>query len=120
MDEQHLADLIARLDKQLRRFPSGTACTNCGQGNRLVLCSFRKQIVCQECRLKQQGRPPTELHHLGGRPSSLLFLVPANLHRLLTLLQELWRGTCEPGSNEAMLFDLCLLRIIGPSFGVDA
>jgi hypothetical protein len=120
MDEQHLADLIARLDKQLRRFPAATACTDCGQRNRLVLCSFRKQIVCQECRLKRQGRPPIELHHVGGRPSSLLFPVPANLHRLLTLLQELWRGTFEPGSNGAVLFDLYLLGVIGPSFGIEA
>ena len=46
--------------------------------------------------------------------------VPANLHVLLSVLQGLWRNHFEPGSPEAQLFDLMMLRTIGPLFGVEA
>jgi hypothetical protein len=119
MNEETLADLAARLDKMLRRFPEGAACRDCGERNRLVLCTHRRRVVCQQCRLVRQGRPTVEEHHLGGRPGRLTAIVPANLHRLLTLAQELWRGTLKAGSPEAQLFDLALLRILGPSFGCE-
>ena len=45
--------------------------------------------------------------------------VPPNLHRLLTLLQELWRGWLEPGSREAILIDLYVWRVLAPSFPCD-
>lgn len=119
MDEQQLADLVARLDRRLRRFPAGASCADCGERNRLVLCRHRKQTLCYGCRLIRQGRDPFEEHHLGGRPSELVVRLPANLHRLLTVLQELWRSWAPAGSARAQLFDLVLLRALGPSFGVE-
>ncbi len=119
MDEQTLADLLAALDKRWRRFPAGAVCADCGQPNRFVLCRRGRRIVCTECRLRRQGRPLLEAHHPGGRPGDLTVLVPANLHRLLTVLQDLWRGTLEPGSSAAVLLDLVLLRVLGPSFGLE-
>jgi hypothetical protein len=117
MDEQQLADLVARLDRRLRRFPASAHCVDCGERNRLLLSRAGKQVVCYGCRQKRRGRPPREAHHLGGRPGDLTASVPANLHRLLTELQELRRGSVEPGSNQAILFDLYLLRVLGRSFG---
>jgi hypothetical protein len=119
MDEHQLADFIAALDRRLRRFPEGARCADCGEGNRLVLCRHGRNTVCQSCRLARQGRPLEEKHHLGGRPSQMVVPLPANLHRLLTILQEPWRGFLEPGSAQAQLLDLALLRILGPSFGVE-
>lgn len=117
MDESQLADRLARLDRQIRRFPARTCCADCGASNRLLLCRSAKDVVCYRCRLARRGRPLREEHHLGGRPGDLTVRVDANLHRLLTLLQDLWRGRYEPGSNEAILADLYLLRVLGPSFG---
>ena len=119
MDEQRLADFVASLDRRLRRFPEGTCCADCGEPNRLLLCRHGRRTVCQSCRLVRQGRRPQEKHHLGGRPSQTVVLLPANLHRLLTIVQELWRGSLEPGSAQAQLLDLALLRILGPSFGME-
>jgi hypothetical protein len=119
MDEQQLADLLARLDRRRRRFPKDARCAGCGERNPLVLCRQGKQILCQACRLARQERAALEEHHVGGRPSPVVQPLPANLHRLLTVLQELWRGRLEPGSTEAQLFDLVLLRVLGPSFGVE-
>jgi hypothetical protein len=117
VDEQRLADLLAWLDRRQRRFPAGAFCVDCGGRNRLLLCRSGKQVVCYRCRLRRRGRPEEELHHLGGRPGELTVRVPANLHRLLTELQRLWRVTHEPGSPEAILFDLYVLRVLGRSFG---
>jgi hypothetical protein len=120
MDEQQLADQLSALDRWLRRFPEGSKCADCGEGNRLVLCRHRERIVCHGCRLVRQGRSPVEEHHLGGVPGSATVPLPANLHRLLTVLQQtLWRSWLEPGSNAAQLFDMILLRVLGPSFGVE-
>jgi hypothetical protein len=120
VDEQQLAERLAGLDRRLRRFPEGAQCADCGERNRLVLCRHRKLVVCQGCRLLRQGRSPVEAHHLGGRPGAATVPLPANLHRLLTVLQEtLWRGSLQPGSGAAQLFDLILLRILGPGFGVE-
>ena len=115
MDEERLSDLVARLDRQLRRFPADARCADCAECNRLLLCRSGKAVVCYRCRVRRRGRSARELHHLGGRPSELTVPVPPNLHRLLTALQELWRGRLEPGSNEAILIDLYILRVLGPS-----
>ena len=119
MDEQRLADFLASLDRRVRRFPDGARCADCGERNRLVLCRNGRDTVCQSCRLVRRGHRPVEDHHVGGRPSQTIIALPANLHRLLTILQELWRGVFEPGSAQAQLFDLVLLRVFGPSFGVE-
>ena len=119
MDEQRLSDLLAGLDRQLRRFPADARCADCGERNPLVLCRSRKEVLCYGCRVHRRGGRTRELHHLGGRPSELTVPVPPNLHRLLTLLQELWRGWLEPGSREAILIDLYVWRVLAPSFPCD-
>jgi hypothetical protein len=119
MDEQHLAELIARLDHRLRRFAPGARCANCQLGHPLLLCRSGNQVLCHDCRLKKRGKRPVELHHVGGRPSELTVEVPANLHALLSWLQSIWRGSFEPGSNEALLFDLIMLKTMAPLFGLE-
>jgi hypothetical protein len=118
MTEQHLADLLASVDRRQRRFSADAACGDCGERNRLLLTRVGKSAVCYGCRLVRRGRKPVERHHVGGWPSPLIVSLPANLHRLLTVLQELWRGEFESGSSEAQLFDLILIRVLSPSFGV--
>jgi hypothetical protein len=118
MDEQRLAEILARLDRRLRRFEVGQRCADCLIGHPLLLCRSGDEIVCHDCRLKRRGRLPSELHHIGGRPSELTVQIPANLHRLLSSAQDLWREWLEPGSKEAQLIDLILLRHLGPLFGV--
>lgn len=115
MDEQLLADRVASLDRRLRRFPPDASCADCGERHRLVLCRHGKRVVCYQCRLIRQGREPVEAHHIGGRPSTVIVPLPANLHRRLTVLQGLWRDWAEPGSPEAQLVDLILLRTLEPS-----
>jgi hypothetical protein len=116
MDEERLSDLVARLDRQLRRFPADAGCADCEERHRLLLCRSGKAVVCYRCRVRRRGRREFELHHLGGRPGDLTVPVAPNLHRLLTSLQALWRGRLEPGSNEAILFDLYIWRVLAPSF----
>jgi hypothetical protein len=119
VDEESWADLVARLDRRLRRFPVGTRCADCGIGHPLLLSAAGKRVLCADCRLKRRRLPRVEEHHVGGRPSELTITIPANLHLLLTVLQGLWRSHFEPGSAEAQLFDLMMLRTIGPLFGVE-
>ena len=116
MNEERLSDLLARLDRQLRRFPTDACCADCGERHRLLLCRSGQAVVCYGCRVERRGRPPRELHHLGGRPGDLTVPVTPNLHRLLTALQELWRGWLEPGSKEAILIDLYIWRVLAPAF----
>jgi hypothetical protein len=119
VDEQRAANLVARLDLALRRFPADACCADCGQRHPLLLCRHGKQVVCHHCRLVQRGLPPIEIHHVGGKPGTVTVEVPINLHVLLTWLQQLWRGWVQPGSNAAFLIDLVLLRVLGPLFGAD-
>lgn len=120
MDEERLLELVCRLDLRLRRFPAGACCSSCGGRNPLAFVTGRKTLLCRECALLRRGLAPVEVHHLGGRPSTHVVPVPANLHALLGFLQELWRGQFAPGSPEAYLLDLLLLRVLGPSFGMEA
>jgi hypothetical protein len=117
--EESWAELVARLDRRLRRFPVGTRCADCAIGHPLLLSAVSKRVICADCRLKRRGLPPVEEHHVGGGLSELTIMIPANLHALLTVLQGLWRSHFEPGSAEAQLFDLMILRTIGPLFGVE-
>lgn len=65
-------------------------------------------VVCHECEAVRRGASPFQSHHLGGRaPDTKTVLVGANLHAVLTLLQEcFWRSKHEPGSAYAVAFDL--------------
>jgi hypothetical protein len=116
MEERQLADQLVQLDRLRRRFPEHARCADCGASNPLLLCPSGRLLRCYQCRLKHRGLSVLELHHLGGRPSTMTATVPANPHRLLTPLQELWRDVAEPGSRQAQMFDLVLLRVLAPSF----
>jgi hypothetical protein len=118
MNEQRLADLVFMVDRRWRRFPAAAACS-CGESNPLLLVSGRKPACCLNCDLRRRGLDPVEEHHLGGRPSEQTILVPANPHALLSFLQRVWRGAYQPSSSEAYLFDLVMLRALGPSIGIE-
>jgi hypothetical protein len=119
VNEQSWGELVARLDRRLRRFPVGSRCAECTIGHPLLLTKVGRKVLCHDCRLKRRGLRPFELHHLGGDGGPTVE-VPANLHVLLTVLQGLWCGHLKPGSAEAQLFDLLMLRTIGPLFGIEA
>ena len=85
-------------------------CVGCGTSEPLVLTDNGATVVCLECEAVRRGTSPFQAHHLGGRaPGTRTVLVGANLHRLLTLLQDcFWRGKHEPGSSYAVAFDLAV------------
>jgi hypothetical protein len=98
--------LASRLDARRRLFPPGAACS-CGVSNPLVLVLGRRPVVCMECEARGRGLSGLEEHHLGGRPSGASVWIGANLHELLSVLQDVtWRGRFAPGSLEADLIDL--------------
>ena len=116
-----LLDLLIRVERAHRSFPEGTVCADCEQRNPVLFVRKRRSVRCYRCDSNHRGRPPFEDHHLGGRPGDRLERTDANLHRLLSFLAELcWRDQVEPGSEEAVVTDLILLRLLGPSFGADA
>jgi hypothetical protein len=84
------------------------ACAACGIAEPLVLARVNDSIVCRECEAVRRGASPFQAHHLGGRaPRTKTVLTGANLHAILTQLQEcFWRGRHEPGSAYAFAFDL--------------
>ncbi len=94
--------LLLALDRQRMRLPYGAACVECGETCVVALKPSRRVIRCYQCAVR-----PTEWQHCGGRGEGVPIIeVPANHHRLLTLLQDLyWRDTHEPGSAYAVAFD---------------
>ena len=112
-----LIDVICRLDYRGRSFPPGARCSVCGSVWAILLHRFRGRIFCYRCLEVSLGRAAQELHHVGGDPSAIQFLVPANLHRVLSLWQDLtWRGIVEPASDEAIRLDLIGLMVFGSLF----
>ena len=97
------------VDHRRRLFRPDACCTECGIAEPIVLVFRSRPLVCQACRLERLTGRRTELHHVGGRPSSLIVEVDANLHEWLSLYQYGWRGRLAPGSPEAVLCDLLLL-----------
>lgn len=82
-------------------------CEACGETEPLMLDRERKR-VCYECEAVRRGTSPYQAHHLGGRaPNTKTVLVGANIHAVLSLLQDCyWRGRHKPGSPYAIAFDL--------------
>ena len=85
-------------------------CGACGITEPLALIEKDDSVVCLECEAVHRGASPLQSHHLGGRaPGTKTVLVGANLHALLTLLQDcFWRGKHKPGSDYAVAFDLAV------------
>lgn len=92
-------------------------CEACGEAEPLVLGRFNDRIVCHECEAVRRGASPFQAHHIGGRaPNTTTVMVGANIHAVLTLLQEcFWKGRHPPGSPYAIAFDLAayLLDVAG-------
>ncbi len=88
----------------------GAACEACGITEPLVLARLNESIVCRECEAVRRGASPFQAHHIGGRgPGTKTVLIGANLHAVLSLLQDcFWRGRHEPGSAYAVGFDLAV------------
>jgi hypothetical protein len=110
-------DVICRLDYRSRSFQPGARCSVCGLTWTILLHRCRGRIHCYRCLEVSLGRAAQELHHVGGDPSAIQVLVPANLHRVLSLWQDLtWRGIVEPASDEAIRLDLIALMVFGSLF----
>ena len=86
------------------------ACGACGITEPLMLTEADESVVCRECEAVRMGTSPYQAHHIGGRgPDTKTVLVGANLHAVLTLLQDcFWRESHEPGSSYAVGFDLAV------------
>jgi len=107
-------DIAAWLDFKRRDFPPGTRCADCRISWSLLLQRVQSRTICYRCAQVRFGKAAEELHHIGGEPSDLVVLVPANLHRILSLWQALtWRGVVEPASPEAIRLDLIGLVVLG-------
>jgi hypothetical protein len=117
VDDRFL-DLACRIDYATRDLGRRDRCGDCGLGLALVLIPRRTGPVCYRCDRVRHGRRPSEDHHLGGRPSPLpTVAVEANLHRLLSVAQELfWRRRFEPGSPKAVRIDLTALVVLGLAY----
>jgi hypothetical protein len=100
------------VDHRRRLFRPGARCTGCGIADPIVLVFRSRPLSCQACWLERLTGRRTELHHLGGRPSSVTVEVDANLHEWLSLYQYGWRGRLAPGSPEAVLCDLLVLYVM--------
>ena len=85
-------------------------CEVCGHAEPLALTEKGESIVCLECEAGRRGASRYQAHHLGGRaPDTKTVVIGANLHAVLTLLQEcFWRDKHEPGSSYAVAFDLAV------------
>jgi hypothetical protein len=107
-------DLLCLLNHRRRAFRPGARCSGCGIGWTLLLHRFRGRVLCYSCIEATCGRATIELHHVGGVPSQILIEVPANLHRVLSIWQDItWRGVVAAASGEAMRLDLVGLVVFG-------
>jgi hypothetical protein len=114
MTGETLFALLRRLDRRV--LPANACCADCEFSVRLCLFTTQSVVLCAACELRRRGLAPFEEHHIGGGASPLTLHVDANLHRVLTVLQDIWRGTYEPGSTCAVLLDMVFLRVLEPFF----
>ena len=81
-------DALVRFDRRRRLFPPGAACS-CGVSNPLCLVLGSSPLACRKCDARGRGVFSVQLHHLGGRPSRYIVPVPANVHAVLSFLQDI-------------------------------
>ena len=95
-------------NRAIHELGSNAGCEVCGEGEPLMLGRLNDRIVCHECDASRRGVSPFQAHHIGGRaPNTTTVVVGANIHAILTLLQEcFWKGRHTPGSPYAVGFDL--------------
>jgi len=104
---------IVAEEARIATFPVGARCQDCQTEDLTVLVSSHP-VRCYRHLAAAEGRSTTEVHHLGAIPSPLTVIVDANLHRRLSLLQDLtWRPLgAKAASPEAILIDLLALRAL--------
>lgn len=105
-------------NRRLMHQRPNAACNRCDVRNPVVLIMGRRPAICYRCRAMSRGRSGSERHHLGGRRSPLQpVLVDANLHRILTYLQLVWRRAgVRSGSLAAVAFDLLMIVALMPTW----
>jgi len=108
--DRSLAAIVAA-ERRSSRHPPGAACADCKTILSLWLVEGSDPVLCTECLARRGGRPTTEEHALGGRPSPVVVMIGLNLHRLLSLVQDVtWRALgVAPGSPIAIVIDLIAL-----------
>ncbi len=111
------AEHLARMDSRRRTLGPDASCHRCGTRILAVLVT-RARVTCYSCDLLLHGKLPFEDHHIGGRPSPFPALrISANLHRLLSIWQDLaWRGEHPGGSAQAIALDLWGLLVFGVAY----
>ena len=94
------------------RLPLGASCERCAAWNPLVLIESQPSL-CYRCELKARGLSGHEDHHIGGRPSPFPPVpIDANLHRILSVFQEVWRQrSVPPGHPVAAFLDFVFLVV---------
>jgi hypothetical protein len=106
-------DYLLRQDWRRRLFPADAACVVCGERDVEALVRGLFPTRCYECRLASLGRARTERNHLGRHPSNLVLRLPANLHRRLSSLQDLFQDCgVEPGSRAAIILDVLTIWML--------
>jgi len=104
-------------NRAIHELKPNACCEACGETEPLMLGRLKDRIVCHECDAVRRGVSPFQAHHIGGRaPNTTTVVVGANMHAVLTLLQEcFWKGRHTPGSSYAVGFDLTayLLYVAG-------
>src|SRR5437773_8411042 len=110
-----LETLLRRLDRRTCWLGWGARYVECGFGHPLCLVSSGGVIRCRACDRRRRGQSPVDAHHLGCGAEKPI-LVSANLHPILSFLQDLWREVFgwEAGSPEAILLDLLFMRLFEP------
>ncbi len=115
MNAHPSARRIIAEEARVARLPVGARCHDCETEDLVVLVPGSRPVRCYRDLAAAEGRPTTELHHVGAVPSPIAVLLDANLHRRLSLVQDLtWRALgARPASPEAILIDLLALRALG-------
>jgi hypothetical protein len=112
--DRSLAAILAA-ERRSSRHPVGAACGDCGTTFPIWLVEGSDPTLCYEDKARREGRPTTEQHALGGLASPLVVEVGANVHRLLSVAQDLtWRALDgPPGSPPAIVTDLLAYLALG-------
>ena len=113
ISDRSLRAIIAS-ERRSSRHPEGASCVDCTTPLTVLFVVGSDPTICIECLARQQGRPTTEQHALGGLPSPLVVEIGLNLHALCTLAAEMtWRAWgFAPGSPEATFVDLLALEAL--------
>ena len=94
MDIEARTDHLERCREKARRRLSCRVpkCDACGEDEVVALSSIAAGFICYACDAEQRGRNETENHHMAGRAidSEFVVRVPANEHRVLSVMQRAW------------------------------